>query len=97
MELTFKQRLNARKAAEKVLGLKRKKLKADVVPIESHVLPISEMVSNLVAKENLENLLIAYTDKDGVLIVTWSTMKKKDLCYLSRHINIDIDDSMRDD
>ena len=97
MELTFQQRLNARKAAEKVLGTSSKKQKADIVPVSADVLPVSELVDSITKIEGLKNILAAYTDKEGEVFVCWSTMSKEQLCYMGRQLNIFIDDHLKDD
>lgn len=95
--LTFQQRLNAQKAIDKVLGVKRKKLKADIVPVSDDVLPVNELVDSIAEKEELKNILAAYTDKDGEVFVCWSTMSKEQLCYMSRQMNLFIDDHLRNE
>ena len=96
MALTFQQRLNAQKAIDKVLGVKSKKLKADVVPVNDNVVPVSEVVDELVKNEGLKQVLIAYIDESGCISISCSTMKNSDLCYMGKHISLFVDEHMGD-
>lgn len=95
MMLTFKQRLQARKAIDKVLGIKSKKLKADIVPFNDNVVPVSEVVDELVKSKGTKQVLIAYIDESGCISMSCSTMKNSDLCYIGKQISLFIDDHMR--